>query len=101
MATWAVVHLIHVRAPHQHIPRLIIRGVPEDKSVDWDLVESAGYSFGEFGIPRANHYITCVSPTESPSDLVGAVRRILRDPDSYDVPVVDYEELLRIATSPL
>lgn len=101
MATWAVVYLIHVCTPHQHVPKLIIRGVPDNATIDWETVERAGYSFGEFGIPRANYYITRVDPARSPSDLVGAIRRILQNPDAYDVPIVEYQELVKQAKAEL
>jgi len=94
MATWAVVHLIHVRTPHQHIPRLIITGVPEEEEVTRDLLEQAGFQFGEFGTPWANHYITRVEPGKSPSDLVGRAR------DPY-VPRIAWTDLLARANAPV
>lgn len=93
MATWAVVHLIHVRVPHQHIPRLLITGVPDGQAVTRDLLERAGYQFGEFGIPWANHYIARID-RNSPSDLVGRAR-------SPEVPRVAWEELVRMAEAPV
>ena len=74
MATWCVYHLIHVRTPHQHIPQLVITDVPEDAEITRDLLERAGYQFGEFGIPWANHVITRVDAQESPADLVARIR---------------------------
>lgn len=94
MATWAVVHLIHVRHPHLHIPKLVITGVPNGETVTRDLLENAGYQFGEFGIPWANHYITKIEPGESPSDLVARAR-------SREVPRVTWEELVRMANAPV
>lgn len=73
MATWCVYHLIHVRTPHQHIPKLVVTDVPEGASVDEDTVQRAGYLFSEFGIPFANHVIERVDQ-DSPSDLVGRIR---------------------------
>jgi hypothetical protein len=57
MATFAVYHLIHVRTPHQHIPKLVITDVPEGAQVTQDLVERAGYTFGKFNVPWANHVL--------------------------------------------
>lgn len=94
MATWAVVHLIHVRTPHQHIPRLIITGVPEEEEVTRDLLEQAGFRFGEFGIPWANHYITRVEPGKSPSDLVGRARDV-------GVPRIRWADLVARAKAPV
>jgi len=74
MATWCVYHLIHVRTPHQYIPQLVITDVPEDAEVTKDLLERAGYQFGEFNIPWANHGIMRVDAQESPADLVARIR---------------------------
>jgi len=59
MTVWAVVHVIHQRAPHRHIARLFITDVPGDVTAH-DLTRAltrAGRQFGEFGIPWANHYV--------------------------------------------
>jgi hypothetical protein len=75
MATFAVYHLIHVRTPHQHIPKLVITEVPEGETVTQDLVERAGYMFGEFNVPWANHVLEQVDVKESPADLVSRIRQ--------------------------
>lgn len=75
MATWCVYHLIHVSTPHQHIPKLVIREVPDGETVTQDVVERAGYLFQEFDIPWANHVLERVDPIVSPSDLVGLIRQ--------------------------
>ncbi len=93
MATWVVYHLIHVRMPHQHIPKLIITDVPEDVRVTRDLVERAGFAFGEFGIPWANHALEQVGP-DSPADLVGAIRR-------GEGERIRYSDLVEMANAPL
>lgn len=74
MATWCVYHFIHVRTPYQYIPKLVIRDVPDDVNLTADLLERAGYQFGEFGIPWANHALERVSAKDSPSDLVARIR---------------------------
>lgn len=96
MATWAVYHLIHVQTPHLHIPQIVIEKVPDDVEIDTDLLERAGYQFGEFGIPWANHVIEEVKPQESPSDLVARIRQ---DPQGYDS--LAYDELVRMANAPV
>jgi hypothetical protein len=73
--TWCVYHLIHVQTPHQHIPKLVITEVPESETVDTDLLERAGFQFGEFGIPWANHMLEEVDVKESPADLVARIRQ--------------------------
>ena len=93
MKTWVVYHLIHVRTPRQHIPRLIITEVPDNEKVTWDLLERAGYLFGEFGIPRANHGIVCLN-SDAPSDLVGRAR------DPW-VPRIAWTDLLARANAPV
>jgi len=83
----AVVFLIHVRTPHQHIPKLFIKNVP--KNVDEHhlkvLLEENGYCYGEFGIPWANHYIE-LGISKAHPQVKGAWRR-------GDVEVVDYNDL--------
>jgi len=74
MKTWVVYHLIHVRTPHQYLPQLVISGVPDDKKITREMLERAGYQFGEFGIPWANHCIECISQT-TPSDLIYRLRQ--------------------------
>jgi len=75
MTTWCVYHLIHVRTPHQHLPKLVIREVPEGEDVTEDLLERAGYLFQEFDIPWANHVLTEVDAKDSPADLVAHIRQ--------------------------
>ena len=74
MATWCVYHMIHVRTPYQYLPQLVIREVPEEEKVSKDLLERAGYQFGEFNIPWANHSLEEVSASTSPGDLVYRIR---------------------------
>jgi|GEM_PF-4111406 len=62
IATWAAYHLIHARVPRQRIPKLLIAQAPDDEEVTRDLLERAGFIFGEFGIPWANHYIEKLGP---------------------------------------
>jgi hypothetical protein len=72
---WCAYHLIHVQTPHQHIPKLVITDVPEGETVAADLLERAGYQFGEFNIPWANHVLERVDAKESPADLVARIRQ--------------------------
>lgn len=83
---WAVVHLIHVRTPHQHIAKLFIEDVPEE--IDAKQIRSAltraGYQFGEFNMSWANHYL---SPQDEWEDeVVGAWNR-------GDVKTIDWAEI--------
>jgi hypothetical protein len=59
MNAYAVVHLIHVGAPHQHIAKLFVTDVPDGvtKADVRDRLTEAGRGPGEFGIPWANHYV--------------------------------------------
>jgi len=93
MATWVVYHLIHVRVPHQRIPKLVITGVPDGETVTRDLLERAGFMFGEFGVPWANHGIIQLGP-DAPSDLVGRAR------DPY-VPRIRWADLVARAKAPV
>jgi hypothetical protein len=94
---WAVVHHIHVRTPHMHVPRIFIEGVPEGVGAGalQDLLERAGYYFGEFGIPWANHYLTRHDKWNN--QVIGAYNRIRRNPDDYEVETLTYDKLLRLA----
>jgi hypothetical protein len=86
MATWAVIHHIHVSTPHQHVPLLFIEDVPEDVEEGElrSLLTKAGYQFSEFGIPWANHYL---SPEEDWKDeVVGAYQR-------GDVETITYDDI--------
>lgn len=94
MATWCVHHLIHVRAPHQHIPKLVITDVPDDVDLSTDLLERAGYLFGEFNIPWANHVLIRVNVQDSPPDLVARIRQGQGER-------ITYEELVEKANAPL
>jgi hypothetical protein len=71
---WAVVHLIHVKVPHEHIAKLFIVDVP--KSVTAGEIKSAltraGYWFGEFGIRWANHYLA--EQSKWVDEVVGAYK---------------------------
>ena len=74
MTTWCVYHLIHVRTPHQHLPKLLITDVPQGAEVTEELLDRAGYRFGEFNVAWANHVLEEVDVKESPSDLVARIR---------------------------
>ena len=57
--TACVFHLIHTKTPFRYIPKLFILNVPQN-TTEKDLknqLEKAGFKFGEFGIPWANHYV--------------------------------------------
>ena len=75
MVTFAVYHLIHVRTPHQYIPKLVITDVPDGDEPTEELLERAGYQFGEFNISWANHALEKVDAKGSPSDLVARIRQ--------------------------
>jgi hypothetical protein len=94
---WAVVHLIHVRIPHLHVPRMFITEVPETVSGGTlrDLLECAGYYFGEFGIPWANHYLSRHDKWHN--QVIGTYNRVRRMPSEYDVPILTYDELVKQA----
>lgn len=94
MSTWCVYHLIHVRTPHQHIPKLVIRDVPDDVELTTDLLGRAGYQFEEFGIPWANHCLERVSAKTAPDDLVARIRR-------GEGRRVTYADLIACAEEPL
>ena len=94
MPTWCVYHLIHVRTPHQHIPKLVITDVPEGEEVTEELLERAGYQFGEFDIPWANHGLDEVDVKTSPSDLVARIRQ-------GEGQRITYAELVEKANEPL
>ena len=87
---WAVVHEIHIRVPHEYIPKLVITDVPidvEGHELRY-LIDSAGYYFGEFGVRWANHRLW--PSKEWPAEVIGAWRR-------GDVEVVSYDELVRLS----
>ena len=94
MNTWCVYHLIHVRTPYQHIPKLVITVVPEGEEVTKELLERAGYRFGEFNIAWANHILEEVDVKESPSDLVARIRE-------GGVPRIAFDDLVAKARAPL
>lgn len=94
MATWCVYHLIHVKTPHQHIPKLVIEDVPDGEKVTEDLLERAGYLFSEFDIPWANHVLEKVDPSTSPSDLVARIRQ-------GDIECINFADLTAKAEAPL
>lgn len=94
MATWCVYHLIHVRTPHQYIPKLVITDVPDGEEVTEELLERAGFMFSEFNIPWANHGIMRVSAQESPPDLVARIRQGFGER-------IAYSELVTRAEAPL
>lgn len=95
MATWAVVHLIHVRTPHRHIARLFVEDVPEDAS-ESDVraaLTRAGRAPSEFRVPWANHYLARL---ENAADEVVGAYETGRTTDGL-VPVVSWSELLELA----
>ena len=94
MSTWCVYHLIHVRTPYQHLPKLLVTDVPEGENVTQDLRERAGYQFGESNIAWANHILEEVNAQESPSDLVARIRQ-----GGFER--MTYAELLERANDPL
>ena len=94
MTTYAVYHLIHVNTPHKHIPKLVVTDVPDDAELSEELLERAGYQFGEFNIPWANHVLEQVDVKTSPSDLVARIRQ-------GDGERIAWADLLAQAESPL
>lgn len=94
MSTYCVYHLIHVRTPHQHLPKLLVTEVPEGAEVTEELLEQAGYQFGEFDTAWANHVLTEVDAQESPSDLVARIRQGEGDHITYADLVAKAEEPL-------
>lgn len=57
--TAAVIFVIHVGIPEWHA-KLFITDVPDDVTANEikELLDNAGYYFGEFGQKWANHYVT-------------------------------------------
>lgn len=94
MATWCVYHLIHVRTPHLYLPKLVISAVPEDVRLNIDLLERAGFQFGEFGVPWANHFLERIDLKNSPSDLIARIR-------NGEGEHITYDELVARAEAPL
>lgn len=86
MSTWAVVYVIHVHTPYRHIPQLFIEDVPEEIEGGElrSLLTKAGYQFGEFGIPWANHYL---APQDKWKDEVVGVYK------SGDVKTISYNDI--------
>jgi hypothetical protein len=65
-----VYHLIHVTTPYRHIPKLVIA----DYFASKEEINQAGYWFGEFGIPWANHYVLHFeSKADIPADAIPAI----------------------------
>lgn len=87
MATYCVYHHIHVRTPHEYIPKLFITDVPPGKEVSRDLVDEY-YTPSEFGIAWANHGI---SRLDSPE-----LRRAYRQRHQNDIPCVSYQHLVSL-----
>lgn len=83
--TYAVIFLIQVTTPQQHIAKLFVRNVPAGTDLR-DALDEAGYRFGEFGIAWANHYIALLSTCAS--SVKGAYRR-------GDVDVVEFADLVK------
>ena len=94
MTTWCVYHLIHVRTPHQHLPRLLVTEVPKGAEVTEELLERAGYLFSEFNVAWANHVLTEVDVKGSPSDLVARIRE-----GGFER--IAYADLVALAEEPL
>lgn len=92
--TWCVYHLIHVRTPHQHIPKLLITEVPQCMTPTFDTIERAGYLFDEFNISWANHVLEKVSTKDSPSDLVSRIRQ-------GDTRRITWGDLIALAEEPI
>jgi hypothetical protein len=82
MKTYVVYHLIFVSTPNRYIPKLFVTDVPDDKNVDWNLVDEYK-EYGEFGMSHANHYIEQLVP-ESPPELKRAFRNGDAEQISYD-----------------
>jgi hypothetical protein len=70
MATWCVYYFSQTRAPYEHVPKLVIRNVPEGEVVTEEMLESVGYYYEAFNIPWANHVITQVDAERAPADPV-------------------------------
>lgn len=87
--TGAVVHLIHVTTPHQHIAKLFITGIPEDLTSRelQSILDEAGYYYSEFGQKWTNHYVVAGLKD---SDI--SVRKAFRDGKADDF--ISYKELL-------
>lgn len=86
MTTWAVIHHMHVQTPHRYIPQLFIEDVPEgvEEGELRSLLTKAGYQFGEFGIPWANHYLA--KEEDWKDEVVGAYKR-------GDVKTISYNDI--------
>jgi hypothetical protein len=69
----------------------LITNVPDDITITEELLERAGYEFGEFGIPWANHVIAKVT-NQSPSNLVAALRNGVYERITYEELVAKAEE---------
>ncbi len=57
MKNYVVYHLIHVNTPHQHNPKLVVTGVPNDVDLTTEDVDRGGYQFGEFNRAWCNYYL--------------------------------------------
>lgn len=73
MATGCVHYLIHITTPYHYIPRLVITDVPDDAVVTADMLQSAGYTFGKYGVLRPNYGLARLGG-DSPGDLVARIR---------------------------
>jgi len=93
--TWCVYHLIHVNTPYRYIPKLVIEEVPADVDLDHEILERAGYQYGEFNVPWANHVLEEVDVETSPSDLIARLRR---GPSCENI---TYKELVERAEEPI
>jgi hypothetical protein len=84
-----VYHLIHVTTPFRHIPKLVIK----DYFASKEEINRAGYWFGEFGIPWANHYVLHFkSKAEIPTDAIPAIMAGMDG--EGDVEILTKEEFL-------
>ena len=89
--TAAVIYIIHVGTP-DWVAKLFITHVPKDVTANEikELLDTAGYSFGEFGQRWANHYVTIGLRNEK-SSVINAYRK-------GDVETMTYDELIKEAS---
>lgn len=71
----AVVFHIHVYN-EQHVAKLFIQNVPQNVSLGnlKEMITAAGYTFQEFNIPWANHYVLRNINRAEP-EVIGAFKR--------------------------
>jgi len=93
MATWVVYEVEYMVWPHQRLPKLIIRHVPENMEVTWPMVERAGYVFEIMGSGPAAHVLEKMD-ANSPADL----RRRIRHGEGERL---WYSQLIALANAPV